>query len=411
MGSGILGRGAISLLLATAGVNLSNFLFHIELSRVLGPGNYGAINSVLSVLSLISVPIGAAQLTVTQVVAGYVNDDKKFSLSKITKRSLFFGIAATIIFSISIPFQDKFLHIHSAVPLFLVAIWIPIATVGAVLQGALIGEFRFRSVAFATFMSGGPVRLLLGLGMVKIGWGVSGAVLATIFAQLFSTTSLFVSARDNYGPHLEKIHVKTTGRDVALSIAAVGGFTALSGVDTFLARHYLSAHLAGVYAAGAIAAHIALFAPMTIVSVAFPHLVENDREKSRKAFVQALWMTFTIGIVTATLLTTLSTFVVSVLFGSKYSGSIQILGILSFTSVFFGLINLLVYLLIARRSPMALLPWLGVVVAVAAIGMSHTALISVAWSMFCIGLLAFAACLSAVLYTIKSSSTKVSADV
>ena len=392
-------------------MNLSSFLFHIELSRLLGPGNYGAINSILSILTLIAVPIGAAQLAVTQVIVGYVNKDQKFSLSKITKRALFFGLAAMIIFSIFIPFQDKFLHLHSAVPLVLVAIWVPIATVGAVLQGALIGEFRFRSVAFATFMSGGPVRLLLGLGMVKAGWGVSGAVLATIFAQLFSTTSLFVSARDNYGAHLEKIHVKTSGRDMALSIAAVGGFTALSGVDTFLARHYFSAHLAGVYAAGAVAAHIALFAPLAIVSVVFPHLVENDGEQSRKAFVQASWLTIGIGVVTAIFLTTFSTFVVNVLFGSRFSGSNLILGILSFTSTFFGLINLLVYSLIAKRSVMALLPWLGVGTAVFVIGMRHTALDSVAWAMFSIGLLTCGACLSAVLYTIKLSSTKVTAGV
>lgn len=392
-------------------MNLSSFLFHIELSRLLGPGNYGAINSVLSILTLIAVPIGAAQLAVTQAVVGYANEDQKFSLSKITKRALYFGLGATIIFSVFIPFQDKFLHLHSAMPLVLVAIWIPIATIGAVLQGALIGEFRFRSVAFATFMSGGPVRLLLGLLMVKVGWGVSGAVLATIFAQLFSTTSLFVSASDNYGAHLEKIHVRTTGRDMALSIAAVGGFTALSGVDTFLARHYLSTHLAGVYAAGAIAAHIALFAPLAIVSVAFPHLLENDWEQSRKAFVQAAWLTFGIGIVAAIFLTTLSTFVVSILFGSKYSDSNLILGVLSFASVFFGLINLLVYLLIARRSLMALLPWLGVGEAVVAIGMRHTALNSVAWSMFSIGLFTFGTCLAAVLYSMKPSPTIRTANV
>ena len=361
-------------------------------------------------MTLIAVPIGAAQLAVTQAVVGYVNEGHKFSLSKMTKRSLLFGIAAMVIFLVLIPIQDRFLHLHSATPLILVALWIPIATVGAVLQGALVGEYRFRSVAFAAFMSGGPVRLLLGLAMVKAGWGVSGAVLATVFAQLFSTTSLFVSARDNYGSRLEKIHVRTTGRDMGLSIAAVGGFTALSGVDTFLARHYLSAHLAGVYAAGAIAAHIALFAPGAIVSVAFPHLAENDDERSRKAFVQASWLTFVIGVATAIFLTVFAAFVVGLLFGTKYSGSVQILGVLSFTSVFFGLTNLLVYLLIARRSLMALLPWAGVGTAVVAIDTRHTALNSVAWSMFSVGLITFGACLSAVLYTLKVSSAKVTAD-
>jgi len=121
-------------------------------------------------------------------------------------------------------------------------------------------------------------------------------------------------------------------------------------------------------------------------------------------------LTFVIGVATAIFLTVFAAFVVGLLFGTKYSGSVQILGVLSFSSVFFGLTNLLVYLLIARRSLMALLPWAGVGTAVVAIDTRHTALNSVAWSMFSVGLITFGACLSAVLYTLKVSSAKVTAD-
>ena len=51
------------------------------------------------------------------------------------------------------------------------------------MQGALIGEYRYRAVAFATFVGGGPIRLLFGAGMVVAGFGVTGAIVATIFAQ------------------------------------------------------------------------------------------------------------------------------------------------------------------------------------------------------------------------------------
>jgi len=40
LSSGILSRGAVSFLFATAGVNVSNFLFHIVISRLLGPAHY-----------------------------------------------------------------------------------------------------------------------------------------------------------------------------------------------------------------------------------------------------------------------------------------------------------------------------------------------------------------------------------
>jgi len=41
-----------------------------------------------------------------------------------------------------------------------------------------------------------------------------------------------------------------------LSIAALAGYTTLTGIDVFLARHFLAPVAAGLYAAAAIAGHI-----------------------------------------------------------------------------------------------------------------------------------------------------------
>ena len=49
--SGIFGRGALSFLLATAGVSVSNFAFHVVVSRVIGPDQYGALGAILGVNS------------------------------------------------------------------------------------------------------------------------------------------------------------------------------------------------------------------------------------------------------------------------------------------------------------------------------------------------------------------------
>ena len=70
LATGIFGRGALSFLVATAGVNVSNFLFHIVVSRLLGPSHYGVVGALLSLLALLTVPFGAVQLAVTQAVIG-----------------------------------------------------------------------------------------------------------------------------------------------------------------------------------------------------------------------------------------------------------------------------------------------------------------------------------------------------
>jgi glycosyltransferase involved in cell wall biosynthesis/O-antigen/teichoic acid export membrane protein len=378
--TGILGRGAVSFLVATAGVNVSNFLFHIIVSRLLGPAHYGAVGSILSILSLMSVPVGAAQLAVTQAVIGHVNSGESFSLSKLIWRAFLVGFFAMVAFAGLTPTIDGFLHISSPLPLYLIGAWIPLATVGAVLQGALIGEYRYRAVAFAVFVGGGPIRLLFGAGFVLAGFGVTGAIVATIFAQAFSTGSLLFSVRQKVRSKLQESVARTAKRDMILSIASIGSYTALIGVDTFLARHYFTGTVAGLYAAGAIAAHIALFVPGAIIAVTFPHLVSGEgiSAQSRKAFRQALTITTLLGVLTAIVLTVLSGLIVHVLFGPKYSGAVAVVGLLAFASAVIGILSLFVYLHLARRSLIALAPWLGVALAIVLISLRHQTMTSVA---------------------------------
>lgn len=386
--SGVLGRGAISFLFATAGVNASNFLFHIVVSRALGPEHYGAIGALLTILTLLSVPVGAAQLAVTQAVIKSESDDSTFSLRRVVLRALLGGFIAMLLLTMMTPMFEDFLHITSPLPIILVDTWIPLATVGAALQGALIGKYRFREVAFATFMGGGPVRLLVGAAMVWVGLGVSGAIAATIVAQLFTTGSLLFSARTDLRADHSHATDRVSGRDMTLSIAALGGYTALMGIDTFLARHYFTSFTSGQYAAGAVAAHIALFVPGAIVTVAFPHLADGSgvSARSRKIFLETLFITTVLGIAVAGVLTVLSSFVVRLLFGASYSNAVAVIGPLSFASAALGVLSIFVYYHLARRSLCALIPWAGVVLAAVLIWILHGSMSSVALVMlFVIG--------------------------
>ncbi len=386
---GILGRGALSFVIATAGVNLSNFVFHLVMSRYLGPGHYSALGALLNIIAVVAVPIGAAQLAVTQAVVERCSDGRQRSLRRVSAIGLVGGTGAMLVFWALTPLLDAFLHLSSPLPLLLVGVWIPLATLGAVLQGALIGEYRFPLVAAASFLGGGPVRLALGVGLVALGLGVPGAVGATIAAQLFTTVVLLVAARSEIfaakrrGGGQERYAVHASLRDAALSIAALGGYTALTGIDTFLARHFFSATRAGQYAAGAVAGHIALFLPGALVMIVFPRLVEGagTSTSSRKALGEALGATVAVGLVAAAGIAVLPGLVVSVLFGASYRAAAGIVGLLALESAVLGTIGLLTYLQIARRSLSALWAWVGVGLAVLVISLDHPSLLAVVAAM------------------------------
>lgn len=407
LSTGILSRGAVSFLFATAGVNISNFLFHIVISRSLGPAHYGAVGAILSILSLLTVPVGAAQLAVTQAVIGHMENSQSFSLSRLIWRAIFIGVIAALAFASLTPLIDGFLHIGSPIPLLLVSAWIPLATVGAVLQGSLIGEYRFRAVAFATFVGGGPIRLLFGVGMVAAGFGVSGAIVATIGAQAFVTGSLLFSARHKVRRHPEGSVVRAKRRDMLLSVGSLASYTTFIGVDTFLARHFFSATVAGQYAAGAVAAHIALFVPGAIVTIAFPHWASGRgiSAESRRVFIQALKITTLVGVITAGALTVLSSFVVQLLFGAKYTSAVGIVGLLAFTSAAIGILSLFVYFHLARRSLVAMTPWLGVALAIVLISVQHQSMTAVAVIMLIVSVLTvFAAGFPALIALARAST-------
>ncbi|MHB1209390.1 MAG: glycosyltransferase [Acidimicrobiales bacterium] len=410
--AGIFGRGALSFLVATAFVNVSNFLFHIVTSRLLGPSHYGIVGALLGILALLSVPFGAVQLAVTQAVVNEDSTHRPLSLGRITRRGFLGGVLGMLAFASLIPALEGFLHIESPLPLLLVSTWIPLATIAAVLQGALIGEYRFRPVAFAMFLGGGPVRLILGGVMLLTGFGITGAVLATVLAQAFTTGCLLFSSRHEIRSRQQGPAIRTKARDMTLSVAALSSYTALFSVDTFLARHFLAPAVAGQYAAGAVAAHIALFVPGAIIAVTFPHLAsgEGTSTSSRKAFTQALRFTFLLGLLAAGVLTVLSSLVVRVLFGSSYNGAIEVVGLLAFASALMGIMSLFIYFHLARRSLIALTPWLGVVIATVLISLRHQTITSVAGIMLTVSFLTLLAIGIPALLTLTAAGAREAAD-
>jgi glycosyltransferase involved in cell wall biosynthesis/O-antigen/teichoic acid export membrane protein len=371
--SGIFGRGALTFLIATAGLSISNFAFHIVVSRLIGPAQYGALGAILSIINLLAVPIGAIQIAATQAVISHSSADGSHSVHRMVKRVALAGAVGSAVLLLSTPLLDGFLHLTSSISLVVVAIWIPFAVVGAVLQGSLIGEYRFSPVAFATFVGGGLLRLGLGAALALLGFGVTGAIMATLAAQVFTTLSLAFSTRHQVLSSHRGASLSTSSRDIVVSLLALAGITVLTNMDTFLSRHYFKPVLAGQYAAGAIAAHIALFIPAAIVAISFPHLADGKgiSDSSRKAFMQALKFMSALGIVVAVVMALLPSLIVTILFGSKFGPAAAIIRPLAFESAILGVLTLLLYLHLARRSHAAMVPWFGVALVAVITSLRH----------------------------------------
>ena len=366
--------GGVAFFAATAAVNLSNFVFHVAVSRLLGPANYSALGSLLNVLVIISVPLGALKAAVTQAEARSRGTGGGVAVKSLVIRAALWSLVATALLIGLSPEVKSFLHFSSPWSVVVLSAWILPAAIGAVLQGVLMGRVRFALVAYAMAGGTGLGRLALGVVLVAAGLGVEGAVAASVIGQVITTVALLPLLRHDLFPRSSGGgQERVGGRQALLSLLALGGFAVLVSMDTVLARHYLAPRDAGWYTAAATGGRIAMFLPGAVALIAFPRFSVGDgrSREARSALRLAFPATFGLGLLAALVMLGFSGVVVSLLFGSRYQGAHIALGILGLEAMLLGLVSLLIYFHLARRSMAALLSWSGVLVGVLMVVLFH----------------------------------------
>ena len=246
----LVGGGGLVFLVSYAAVGLSTFIFHVVVSRLLGPDRYGALGALLTVVLVLSVPLTGIQAAVTRAVA--LRGDEPASVRQVTVKGIAAGVVGMVVLAALSPLMSDFLHLGSVVPVLMLAAFLPPTAGAAVLQGVLIGRLRFTPVAVALLV-GGAARLLFGVVLVKAGLGVTGAMLASTLAAVVTFAIVAWTLRASFGPATPLTSRLVAPGDGAPILIAVAGYWVLAGADTFLVRHLLDPHQAGLYAAAATA--------------------------------------------------------------------------------------------------------------------------------------------------------------
>jgi O-antigen/teichoic acid export membrane protein len=382
--------GGLVFLIASATLGLSNFVFHIVISRLLGPDQYGALGALLTVVLVLGVPLAAVQAAVTRAVA--MRGDEPVPLRQLVTRATIAGVVSMVVLAGLSPAVAGFLHLGSPTPVLMLAAWLPPAVVGAVLLGVLVGRLRFTPVAVAMLIGGGAARLLFGVVLVKAGLGVTGAMLAGTLAAIVTLCIVAWPLRREFrSSRLPSTRLLAAGDGLA-ALLALGGFWVFAGIDTFFVRHLLAPHPAGLYAAAATGSRIALFAPAAFVTLVFPRFATTNGRgpEARRLLVQSMGVVVVIGFVVAGAIVALPGPLVHILFGKGFSGSAGTIGILAVEASVLGVIGLLVFFHLARGSLFAQLNWLGVGVATPGIALFHRSLADVAVVMLVSSLLVLA---------------------
>jgi len=327
--------------------DISNYFFQIVMGRMLDVDRFGILNSLLSLYTIISIPVSVVLI----VVSKYVSENKALggNINSLLKIFFFYiivfmicylscGIALSGIIASFIKVESKFL-----------VSFIIIATgfgfILPVIVGGLQGEKKFFAFGIVnlvfplTRLFGSIIFVLLGLELKGI---ILSLILGNIFAILLGQWFLKFSLK----PSSEKINFKINPKAMHfawITFLVHVGMTILINFDAIIVKHYFTAEATGLYSVASILGKTILYVSTSIVFVMFPFLNEAAVKKDdvNKILKKAILYGGGLSALCALGLNILTKPLILILFGSKYMDSAIYILPISLWIILISFINIL----------------------------------------------------------------------
>ena len=386
-------RHSVLLLLVFGLLNASNYAFHVVVSRLLGPSEYGALAALLAVVLVLSVPFAVLQTALANQTATLRGRDREREVAELAADALktvlpFAWAAGVVVLVVGTPLLSIFLHVGIA-PAILLAPYVVASVPLSVAYGVLQGQLRFKALALLILVSV-ALRFVLGVTLVGVGLGISGALLGTVLATALTVPlALHVIRVDRVARRSARRILDALRADVATALYGLTSFWVLAEVDVALARHYLSPDDAGYYSSAGLMARAPLFIAAAVGVVAFPRFVAGrTNEASLRRWLRvSVAATAVIGALGVGGLVLLRDPLISIAFGRSYLPGADLLPLLATAMACLAVVSVLVYFHIAVRSRAYMISVGGAAVEIVLIALFHDSGQEIAAVALAVGLL------------------------
>lgn len=370
-------RQSALLLLVFSLLNASNYAFHVVISRLLGPSAYGALAALLAVVLILSVPFAVLQTALANKTATLRAQGRGHEIPALAADAMktvvpFAWAAGAVVLLVVAPLLSIFLHV-GIVPAMLLAPYVVASVPLSVAYGVLQGELRFKALA-ALILVGVAMRFALGVTLVGIGLGVSGALLGTVLAVALAVPlAVHLIHVDRAARRGAKRIFQSLRADVGTALWGLTSFWVLAEVDIALARHYLSPEDAGYYSSAGLMARAPLFVAAAVGVVAFPRFVAaRAADTSLRRWLRiSVAATIVIGGLSVIGLVLLREPLVSLAFGRSFLPGASLLPVLATAMAFVAVVSVLVYFHIAMASRAYLITVAGVIAEILLVAAFH----------------------------------------
>lgn len=379
-------RHAAFMFVGTMSLNVASFLMFVILGRLIPVRDYGELLSLLSIVMIVSVPVGLLQPVITRVAAEITAGGDGSALRRLS-RSLtwpFAGVGCAIIVVTTIARDPIATYFHIEHPITVVVAGILLAKMAvlpiqrAILQGGQrYGEYSLSQIIEAV------VKLSAVPALAFAGFGVAGALTGYVASGAASFLFNAWMVRLRFGPPASRINVPWRRLFVGARRMALVTFTltVLSLYDVVIVKHAFGPQDAGVYSAAAVVGRALLavvaFVPALIlpkVSLAFA------RGETTAHFLRGGMVATLVPVVLALVLViSMPDIILRIMAGPAFSAAAPLVVPLSLSAALLAVSGTLAAYLTARKSFDFVLPLCGLALTeIVTVALWHPSFLTVA---------------------------------
>jgi O-antigen/teichoic acid export membrane protein len=316
-------RAALAVLAASFVGHGSNYLFYLVAARMLTPAEFAATSALIAFGTIAMMPINGVQVAVARDVAALRESGAAAGLSaylrRLARRTGAASLAVLLLLGGLSALLARWLHLGSAFPVLLAAVWIALMALLLVATGVTQGMQQFRTVAFVLAGPMGALRPVL-LPLCILAAGMAGGMWAMLLAALVGVVALVRPVG-----RLAAVPPGAPPRTASTLVTMAGllAFSSLTNADLLVAQASLAEADRAHYAGAVLLGKIALFAPAALAMVLLPRAAAA-RERGERAdadVLRTLALTAGGGLAVAGALWAMPGWLLSATFGPAYAGA------------------------------------------------------------------------------------------
>lgn len=326
-----------------------NLLYQLAMLRLVSKDIFASLNSLLSLLVILSVPAAAFTTMVTKHISSYNATKKSDHLmaiwQKLSLHALYFSIT---VFSLIVLFKKHialFLQIDSQGSINLLAAIFFLSGIAPAVNGGLQGLEKFKWLAFIGIGSG-LLKLTLSVSLVRNFYGaLNGALFGFLLSILISILiSIWPLRFLLSGIAKEKMNIKQQYVYILPVLAVSLSFALLTNIDMVLVKHFFLQE-AQDYAVAQMVGKIILSISGMVYMVMFARAsgLYAVKVSSKEILKRSLIYTFILSLAVAVLYNLFPHFAFHLLAGSVNRQVIVLARIFSISMLFYALSNVLWY--------------------------------------------------------------------